>query len=400
MPIPFSARWQSLVLALTCLGFAARGFGAEPAVSGLAFTLASPADYQVFQRASAGLGVIPIDGNWSLPKGSKTPPPTGAQARIATDGTAAGDSGWVTLPFDAGASGFRGSLPAPAGGWYHIQVRLLLAGSPQLVADVGHVGVGEVLVVAGQSNSANYGEVRQTPASGLVASSDGAAWRLSADPQPGAGGEKGSFIPALGDALVARLHVPVGFVCLGVGSTSVREWLPAHVPFPTAPTKANNTVAVAGGFESSGVIFERLVARLRQLGPGGARVVLWHQGESDWNQGVGHQVSPDQYQAMLRELIRGSRSAAGWDIPWMVAQASYHNPADPGSDSFRAAQRAVADDHLTFVGPNTDALPGSLREKNGQGVHFSAEGLTRHGQLWASVVGPWIEAQLAKGTAN
>ena len=51
-------------------------------------------------------------------------------------------------------------------------------------------------------------------------------WQLARDPQPGARGQGGSFMPPLGDALAQALRVPIGFVACGIGATSVREWLP------------------------------------------------------------------------------------------------------------------------------------------------------------------------------
>ena len=55
-----------------------------------------------------------------------------------------------------------------------------------------------------------------------VAAFDGTKWQIADDPQPGASGRMGSFMPALGDALVERFDVPVGFVTCGIGATSVR----------------------------------------------------------------------------------------------------------------------------------------------------------------------------------
>jgi hypothetical protein len=51
----------------------------------------------------------------------------------------------------------------------------------------------------------------------------------------------------------------------------------------------------------------------------------------------------------------------------------------------------TTDQKLTWAGPNTDALPAALREKNGTGVPFSEEGLRQPGLLWAGVRGPSIE---------
>ena len=45
------------------------------------------------------------------------------------------------------------------------------------------MGVGDVFVVAGQSNSANHGEKRQTTQTQRVAAFDGKAWRIANDPR-------------------------------------------------------------------------------------------------------------------------------------------------------------------------------------------------------------------------
>jgi hypothetical protein len=50
-------------------------------------------------------------------------------------------------------------------------------------------------------------------------------------------------------------------------------------------------------------------------------------------------------------------------------------------------------DGLAIEGPDSDALKGQLRERNGQGVHFSGAGLREHAARWAEKVIPWIEKQ-------
>ena len=50
-------------------------------------------------------------------------------------------------------------------------------------------------------------------------------------------------------------------------------------------------------------------------------------------------------------------------------------------------------DGLAFEGPDSDALKGKLRERNGKGVHFSGEGLRVHGAKWAEKVLPWLAKQ-------
>lgn len=347
----------------------------------------------MFQRTDSSHGAIVIAGEWAVPRHA-TVVPDRAEVRISAPGAAATTGAkWLPLPFDSRARGFRAEVPVAPGGWYRVEVRLARGNAVLASVDVAHVGLGEVFLIAGQSNSANYAEERQRPATGMVTAFDGEHWQIADDPQPGATGKKGSFIPSFGDAMYRAQHVPIGVVCIGVGSTSVREWMPAGHPMSAPPTTGAHCVVVAGDrFVSSGELFANLANRLAQLEPHGLRAVLWHQGESDWHQPEGHNLTLSEYRADLAELIADSRKAAGWDLPWFVAQASYGNPQQTGSAEFRAQQLAVTDGRLTMAGPNTDLLTGLLREKHGQGVHFSAEGQKRHGEAWADIVSRWIES--------
>jgi hypothetical protein len=123
--------------------------------------------------------------------------------------------------------------------------------------------------------------------------------------------------------------------------------------------------------------------------------VLWHQGESDAGQVRGgapveRQISGDDYARYMAILVKTSRELAGWDLPWFTAQATYHNPQDPADEEFRAAQKSLWDTKLTLAGPDADALGAEFRK----GVHFNAEGLQKHGKLWADKVGAWLEVLL------
>ena len=83
---------------------------------------------------------------------------------------------------------FSGSIRLAAGGWYTLKVRFRKsAGDPAVLGEaaVEHVGVGDVFVVAGQSNAANHGQEKQNTKTGLVAAFDGKHWQLANDPQPG-----------------------------------------------------------------------------------------------------------------------------------------------------------------------------------------------------------------------
>ena len=129
-------------------------------------TLDSPREYQVFQRDTVTAGKVIVRAHPS--RGCDS-----AEARIAER--------WQPLRVDRDCR-VDDTLAAPAGGWYRLQIRFHTAGRITAQTSVAHVGVGEVFVISGQSNSTNFGEVRQTTRSKMVSTFDGARWRIADDP--------------------------------------------------------------------------------------------------------------------------------------------------------------------------------------------------------------------------
>jgi hypothetical protein len=352
---------------------------ATAAAADPAITLSSPMDYQVFQRDTPARGKVLVSGHARVECDR-------AEARLTGD--------WAPVTLDRAAGTFRVEVAAAAGGFYRLEVRLLLRGKQVAETSVAHVGVGEVFVIAGQSNATNYGEVKQQTKSGMVTAFSGDDWRLANDPQPGVqdNSKNGSFIPAFGDALYEKYRVPIGVACVGHGSTSVRQWLPKGERMTAEPTMTRFVTGVGPGvWESSGQLFDGMMRRIQQLGPRGFRALLWHQGESDAHQTPEHDITAAEYRRLLELVIRASRREAGWDFPWMVAQASYHTPDDPRCQPIREAQASLWKAGIALEGPDTDQLTGDNRQNGGRGVHFSDQGLQAHGRLWAEKVEQWLD---------
>ena len=254
-----------------------------------------------------------------------------------------------------GARSFDAALPAPAGGWYKVEVRALKDGKEVASAAVDHVGVGEVFVGAGQSNSTNCGQRRIQQHSGLVSSFSGTYWQPADDPQPGAHDD------SHGRQLLARLRRRDG------GEVPRPHRRGRHRPF------GHQRQPVAAGRPDG--LFLWTTERMNELGRDGFRAVLWHQGESDTG------MLADEYAKKLTNVIEESRGAAGWDVPWFVAQVSYHNPNDVATAATRKAQKKLWDTGVALEGPDTDTLTGDNRDTNGQGIHFSPKGLLAHGKI-------------------
>ncbi|MEO6911936.1 MAG: sialate O-acetylesterase [Edaphobacter sp.] len=395
------AGWR-LVGCLILLAVLQNLAGAQPRVtpapaktSAGVLSLSSPLDYQVFQRQSRLRGAIVVRGHAAGGAHS-------VQVRILGKSLLGPLFGkWKQLPLDGKTGDFDARLATVAGGYYAVDVRAMAGARVTAEMTVQHVGVGEVFVVSGQSNSTNYGETRQTTATGMVSTFNGENWGLANDPQPGVqdGSRKGSFIPPFGDALYRKYGVPIGVAAVGHGSTSVRQWLPAGEPVEVMPTNKIYIVRGKDGtLRSDGTLFNGMMARIQELdgqsGGHGFRAVLWHQGESDSHQPAGHDISAVVYGQMLKQVILATRKQAGWDIPWFVAEASYHSPADMSSPPIRAAQRSLWESGVALEGPDTDTLTMQYRQNNGKGVHFNDAGLKAHGLLWARAVEAYLDKEL------
>ena len=371
------------------LALAAPSGTPAPARTGT-LALEAPVPFVVAQRQSRTQGFVRIAGNAKVSAGRVLYRALGPPALDASY------SQWHEIGLDPKTGQFSTNAPLPAGGWYTLEVRVTNQGETVDQRTVDHVGVGEVFIVAGQSNSSNHGSERQNPHSGMVSTFDGTRWKPANDPQPGGSGDGGSFMPAFGDGLFERFGVPIGILAAGVGATSVRQWLPRGELMTNRPTiDAYVTAARPGQWASSGELFDGLMRRMDSVGAHGFRAILWHQGESDAGQArAGYpkecQISGDQYRGFMEKLIRASRAHAGWQVPWFVALATYHSEQDVADEEFRSAQKALWASGLALEGPDSDALGADYRS----GVHFNRKGLQAHGRLWAEKVGDWLKADL------
>lgn len=343
---------QLIIAVFLCKVLAGPTTAAEP-ISSLNIT--QPIDRAIFQRDTNGVAEVPVavtikDGTADT-----------VEVRALNRKTQVPVKDWGKV-----SAGMKLELPA---GWYQLEFRAMKSGVLVATAGVNHVGVGEVFVTCGQSNSANHGKPPQKAEDERVSSRhfQTGLWQHGDDPQPGASGEGGSPWALLGDLLVKKHDVPVGFICVGVGSTTVSAWAP------------------------NGECFARLKQAVQSLGPHGCLAVLWHQGESDSIAGT----SAEGYAKMLGETIAQSRKDAGWDVPWGVALASFH-PAPEATAERQAAvvagqRKVIAALPGVSQGPETDSYRtrGWLCDT----VHFNAQGLAAHAQGWADALAPLIANQ-------
>ncbi len=317
--------------------------------------ITSPEPYQVFQRQADGTANITISGIVV----SSCNQIDAKLVYLAADGSELGnDTEWkiVVATETSADSTFVGTINANVG-WYRLELRFTLNDTIVNSTTVSPVGVGEVFITAGQSNSANHGSTTLTPTDSRVSSWGLGGWQFAVDPQPIATGEGGTPWPHMGDLLAQRYDVPIGLISVGWGGTSVEQWL---------PTTATDD------------LFSRIELALEEVGPQGVRAILWHQGESD----LALETSTEEYAQRLSEVINASRDVAGWELPWIVARASYLPSFSNESLALiiDAQQLVINNDPLTYEGPYTDDMIGE--EWRYDTVHFNEAGLIEHAVRW------------------
>jgi len=320
-----------------------------------------PQERQVIQRTDRSTAEVPIVVTATA----------GIGRLVATARLSAGGPEIANVELDRSRAGaadseqgrYLGKLPLPAGGWYRLSVTVDGIAGPVEVAHVEHFGVGEVFIVAGQSNSTNSGEVKIPSQDDRVSAFDGTKWSLAADPMPGVQDKSdgGSPWPTCGKALVAAFGVPVAFASCGYGGTSLLQWQKDAQPLR--------------GLDEP--LYAELVQRVKSLGS--FRAILWHQGESDAAAGM----STAEYVAKFLALRDVLAKDTGASAPWVVAHASFVPELEkPKMDAIRAAQAQLWKDKVALQGPDTDDLLGAMRHSEDK-IHFSKTGLEAHAKRWA-----------------
>ena len=317
-------------------------------------SVSSPVNRQIVQRNMGNEAALSISGTF-------TGTGTEIQARAVAIASNGVDTGWITI--DAAPTGgtYSATLDVTAG-WYELDVRLLDGVSGVATHTVAKVGVGDIFVVAGQSNAGNFGESAQSADDDRVsyfAVGDG-SWSHAVDPPSnpsGNPGSKGAPWPELGDLLAAADDVPIGFAPVADGGSSVQSWLPAS---------SDN--------------YPNLQTAVESFGTNGFRAVLWHQGEKD----NVIDTTTSNYVSRLETVIASSRTDAGWNVPWLVALVSYNSNTD---QNIIDAQLQVSSHGVSvFVGAATDDMVG-INPETGldwryDGVHFANAGLEEHALRW------------------
>jgi hypothetical protein len=386
-------------------------------------TISSPVLRQVFQRDLSNRANLTITGSYSQPVDAIQVKLTAVQLNQGTN------IDWTTIVSNPLGGIFNGTLPV-RGGWYRLEVRGTLAGRVVgNVSTIERVGVGEVFVIAGQSNAGGSSlfEANETgatddrvncanfisprtyypdtpfPHADLSQFSIIEFTQLKKTAAIGPTGLGPYYWGKVGDALSQKLNVPILFFNTGWAGASVRVW---------RESAENPTVGVPSDFQfdntnnnryGPGYPYSNLSAVLSYYGINlGVRAVLWMEGETQnllnldaIAKGLTPPVTIENYLDNLKRLVKRTRQDLGNNkLAWVVARSSYSSqlncanpntlPPSPSPIIVNAQNQAISDPTLApmYAGPFTDNIQVSRRGERDQCVHFTGKGLDDAANAW------------------
>jgi sialate O-acetylesterase len=309
-----------------------------PAAQIGAIVTTGPADWQIIQRDAHGWGQVALAGRWESPE------PGTVEVRMLDQDTATPVSqllDWQQAETRPDGTWAATLTQIPAGGLYRLETRFNRAanvlGEWSDRGDTRHcLGVGDLWVITGQSNSAGYGRgpVYDPPELGVHLYRNSMRWALATHPLNDSTDTRHTVnreaanpghAPYLHFARILKreLGYPIGLVQTSRGGSYLAEWN------PTDP-------------EPSGGLYQNMVQCVQAVG-GRVKGLVWYQGEAEGGAGTGA-----TYLERFGRAVAAWRAALGQpDLPVLTVQLNRHYiPADSSLaqswSRVREAQRRAA----------------------------------------------------------
>lgn len=310
-------------------------------------------DWQIIQQVD-GKAKISLEGSWYSTEQLREPK---VWVRIVRE-----DTGELVLPWQVSENLPQGKWQiilkdVPAGGLYRIETCLNEGNSRvfewAIRGDmIHHIGVGDIFVIAGQSNSAGYGKdpIYDPPELGVHLLKNSGRWDMASHPMNESTGtihEENRETANPGHSpyicfakqLKRELCYPIGLVQASLGGSPLNAWNP----------------------EESGVLYKSMINTIN-LQVGKVKGVLWYQGCSDAAEGL-----CDTYLSRFKTMVFHIRKdLKDENLPIITVQLNrLVTPSSKNSDrcwgKMRESQRqATKQMDNVFIIPTTDCTLSDL----------------------------------------
>lgn len=324
-------------------------------------------DYTILKRDKSGFTTAKWCGSFSGQKGMKV------VARVMRE-----DDNQTVIPWiqcQTEGNNWEVTLTIPQGGLYRLEARE--TAEPfnqnhnrfdwsQPVGFARHVGVGEIFVMAGQSNMSAYGRdaAFDPPALGVHLFNNNHQWDIASHPLNSVvnpldcnsdGGSGTSPGLAFGRMMQKRLGVPIGLISAARGGSSLEDW---------NPNKKEHE------------LYDAMKSKIEDVG--GITGMIWYQGCNETNA-----EECESYLQNFTATVASWRKALG-DFPIVSAQMNKHAYIKEGSDRYwgyvreaqRQAGRTIKD---VFVVPSLDMYTTD-------GIHNGSGACVMMGERMASAM--------------
>ncbi|MFQ9510166.1 MAG: sialate O-acetylesterase [Lachnospiraceae bacterium] len=335
-------------------------------------------DWQILQQEKGKASLL-LEGSYLVPKaaikvGTKSATP---MVRVLNEDDNTQLIPWTKADFQPGDSIYEGtwkiSLELVAGGLYRIEtgldtvstqpnLRWIFRGDMRL-----HIGVGDLFLIAGQSNSAGYGkDMAYDPTSNLVhLYRNRGTWDLACHPlnestdADCANSEMGvcgtSPYLSFGRNYEKLSHYPVGLIASAMGGQPMKRW----------------------DSRLKGDLLVNMLNRVKECG-GKIAGILWYQGCSD--------TSPEHaphYYERFKHMVEEIRAALGYEVSFFTFQLNrqINGENDACWGMVREAQREAANKI-----PGVYILP-TLNCTLSDGIHNSSSSNVLLGERLAKLCG-------------
>ncbi len=273
-----------------------------------------PVNRAVFQRNSSNTGMIPIAGTFQTRVER-------IDARL-TPINGGNTVDWTAISVNPNFGTFIGNIFAQAG-WYKLEIRASRGGVIVGTSTIEKVGVGEVLIISGQSNAQgyegrgnppanddrvncitnfySYGQITEPPFPVIS--------QLSENVKIAPLGNGSWCWGKLGDLLAEKLNVPILFINTAFEAMGIEAW-------SRSADGERGQDFYSGNFALPGYPYENLKKSLHYYtNMFGVRSILWHQGETDNDK----RTSTEKYRQNLELIISKSGGDKGKNLSgWFV----------------------------------------------------------------------------------
>lgn len=270
-----------------------------------------PQDWAIVQQRD-GAAVIGLSGKWRMDEPVRE---AQAYARVVREESGETVVGWTKAEMTEDRSWGVVLNDVPAGGLYRIETCLQIDGNPAMEWAIRgdmihHVGVGDLWIIAGQSNAAGYGKgpVSDLPELGVHLLRNSGKWDLATHPfnestntlhienRETANPGHSPFL-AFAKLLKKETGYPIGLLQTALGGSPLKAWNPGE----------------------DGTLYRNMLSVVRAAG-GSARGVVWYQGCSDCAP-----VDSESYGERFRQTVERWRADLGDpSLPFATVQLNRH----------------------------------------------------------------------------